>query len=183
MRKIIVVLLLIIAVGILGKALFFKAPEPVVIKPAPPVTINEEELSRFLYTWSEYLASPISRKDSKPLSFGMDEIPPRTVKWLEKRDWDAKRFFYVEERLISIVKFIQIRNLTKKNVEVLKLQLDNEKNKKEKDRNPASIYNLQKLIEEQSQSLNMGSFSEEEIRLISNHIDAIKKILEGKAKL
>lgn len=133
-----------------------------------PESVNQEELGKFLQTWSEYLDSEISN-DISQLSLSSEKIPATTVKWLEKRDWNAERFFYVEQRIKAIVRTAQLRDHSQKMIKILQPQSGNP--------------HVNELIEMQKQNFNLEKVTEEEIDLVNDNLGYINEILEGRVKL
>lgn len=136
--------------------------------------LTSNEMRSFLRLWSVYISKDISRDSTSQLSLMTGDteskVPPRLVRWLRGQGWTPKRFFYVEQRMKSIVKTALLEKHIQSNMDVLKQNQD-----------ATSSTNLRKIIEEQKRTLNIEKVSPEELALIRPNVEYINEVLEGKA--
>ncbi len=145
----------------------------VVVEVSPDI-VRFDEMDAFLETWSEYIYSGTSRKMSLKLSLSDKKIPADLKKWLKKHGWkDAERFFYVEQRLASIVKSVYLKRHAESTIKVLEKQLQEEEN-------PQIADNIRKVIANQKKMAAVENVSEQEIEMVAPNVDKIYEILEGK---
>lgn len=137
-------------------------------------TINPQELRSFLRLWSVYVKSDVSNYGAAQISLISgdlnENLPRRLLNWLHGNRWTPKRFFYVEQRVRSIVKTgIMLRHI--------------EANRKilERGDNAAVAENLRKIIAEQERTVNAEKITRQELEMIKPDLDYINDILEGKA--
>ena len=138
--------------------------------------ITRSEMLQFLETWSEFTSTNIFRNGNIQASLSMDapseSFPPKVARWLRSKGWHADRFFYVEQRLKSIVRSAQLQQQVLDNRELLasaKLNFDN------------SAYSaLQNLINEQDTQLNLYRVTQGEIDMVIPQLQLINDILEGR---
>ncbi len=136
--------------------------------------VQEDEMKEFLTVWSEYIYSGTSRKMSLKLSLSDKEIPTELKKWLKKHGWkDVDRFFYVEQRLASVVKSVYLQKHAESTIKVLERQLGEEKNEQ-------VANNIRKVISEQKKMTKVENVSQQEIDMVKPNVDKIREILEGK---
>ncbi len=139
-----------------------------------PDIVQEDEMKAFLSVWSEYIYSGTSRKMSLKLSLSDKDVPADLKKWLRKRGWkDADRFFYVEQRLASVVKSVYLQKHAESTIKVLERQLQEEENEQIAD-------NIRKVISEQQKMSSVENVSQQEIDMVMPNVDKIREILEGK---
>lgn len=138
--------------------------------------INRAEINSFLEIWPEYKNSWVSLLEIGQLSFTTSRVPaPRysyfTKMWLYKRGWGIDRFFYVEQRLKSIVKTLEVEDSATKTIKLLELQYANEKS-------PEVKKNVQNIITHQESLLNLEKVSRAERDLVRPHLKEVKAALE-----
>lgn len=135
--------------------------------------IEPEEMNKFLPVWSEYLASDVSKIGAGQISLTMgkasEKFPLKTIHWLKDRDWDADRFFYVEQRLKAIVKSAFLQEHIRATVHVLQSggvgKVDQSA--------------VQRMIEDQKQRMNVEQITEAELEMVMPNLATISDILDG----
>ncbi len=139
--------------------------------------ISRGEMLQFLETWSDFTAKNIFQSPDIQASLSMEKpsesFPPKIARWLRHKGWHADRFFYVEQRLKSIVKSAQLQQQVLENRKLLASTKPNFSN---------SAYNaLQNLINEQDAQLNLYHVTQGEIDMVMPQLPLISDILEGRA--
>lgn len=147
---------------------------PVVVDVVSPDIVSPEEMDAFLQVWSEYMHDKISRQSSRQISLSTKEPSSELVKWLNKRGWDVERFFFVEQRLASVVKSAFLKKHSVDTIKVLEIQLAAEKD-------PQIRANIENVIKSQQQLMNVEKVSDGEINMVLPDLNNISEILEGKA--
>ncbi len=140
--------------------------------------ISYDEMNSFLRLWPKYLQSnvvqlavyQVSLADGKPSKV----LHPKVVRWLEHRGWNADRFFYVQQRLVSIVQTLDHEELIGGMIKTWQQQLETENNQ-------SAAQNLRQSIDAQVQTLNVERISEDELNMAAPFREDIRNILEGKA--
>lgn len=171
--------LLLVIVAILMISLWYYrstvgVPEEVVeVVVASPDIITPEEMEAFLPTWSKYAHSKISKNNFRQISLSDKTASKKLEKWLHKRGWEVERFFYVEQRLASIIKSIYLQKHSEDTIKLLQEQLKSEKDLQIAD-------NIKKLIASQEQISNVEGVSAAEMAMVSPRLTEIEQILEGK---
>lgn len=137
-------------------------------------TVSPQELRSFLRLWSVYVKSDVSNYGAAQISLVSgdlnEHLPRRLQNWLHGNRWTPKRFFYVEQRVRSIVKTgIMLRHI--------------EANRKilEREENTAIAESLRKIIAEQERGVNTEKVTPQELEMVKPDLDYINDILEGKA--
>lgn len=135
------------------------------------------ETKQFLELWSDYLTKRIGKSGGYSVSLSNQDIkkalPARSVKWIEDNGWDVQRFFYVEQRLRSIIKAASLKEQARDSRESLEQQLA-------ANNDPAVAQGIRKLLEEQKNLYKIENVSEEEIAMVEPHLEVMKDILSGK---
>lgn len=137
--------------------------------------ISQEELMSFLPVWSDYMDRHISELGKRPVSLASgapeDNLSNEAKEWLLRRLWYPNRFFYVEQRLRTILKTIeyqaQSENLIKElSRQYAALQAQQAQNSNP-DSNLSSLMNsIENMIKEQKAKENVEKISPEEIKLV-----------------
>ena len=86
----------------------------------------------------------------------------------------ADRFFYVQQRLVSIVQTLDHEELIGGMIKTWQQQLETENNQ-------SAAQNLRQSIDAQVQTLNVERISEDELNMAAPFREDIRNILEGKA--
>ena len=139
--------------------------------------ISAEETENFLPLWSEYMAQGLNTDVSDKVSLMSGDLEtalPWPVNfWLNKNCWTAERFYYVEQRLRSILRTLYLREHTRAVKEILLQQLENETDEAKK----ASYQNM---IDIQDAIANVEAISEEELNIVRGREQLIEDVLNGK---
>ena len=153
----------------------------VVKETCPPMAvtteISAEETEKFLPLWSEYMAQGLNTDVSDKVSLMSGDLEtalPWPVNfWLNKNCWTAERFYYVEQRLRSILRTLYLREHTRAVKEILLQQLKSETDEAKK----ASYQNM---IDMQDTIANVEAVSEEELNIVRSREQLIEDVLNGK---
>ena len=136
--------------------------------------VSAKEVDLFLNQWSEYVKRGYMAKIPEDFSFdnqNASERVPFIVKlWFDKNCIDPKRFFYVEQRLRTILKAYELQRHTQRVIDVLSSQIT-------PDMNEAKKQWYQNLIEEQKQMSKIEGISQKEIAIIEGRDAQVREIL------
>lgn len=140
--------------------------------------ISAEETDKFLLLWSEYMAQGLNADVSDKVSLlsgDLETALPWPVNfWLNKNCWTAERFYYVEQRLRSIIHTLYLREHTRAVKEILLQQLENEADEAKK-------VSYQNMIDMQDVIANVEAVSEEELKIVRGREQLIEDVLNGKS--
>ena len=137
---------------------------------APPVLgqqIDANELNEFLELWSRILQGPMHKYMKQVSLSSGGQYPEAVVKWLDAQNWNAKRFFYNEQRLLGILNYVNLKTNLMSNIELSK--------KGEVD--------LKDIIRNQEQQMAACPYSKLELDLVENNLYQVTEILAGRAIL
>ena len=122
---------------------------------------NATELNDFLILWHQLMQNKSLKRKLKQISLQNTEGYPWLVaKWLDLKGWNAKRFFYDEQRLKYLLSCIRLKKNLKTNIEVI----------------TKTKINLDDLISHQRQNMEACLFDEDEVELIENNHKQIVSI-------
>lgn len=179
---------LISAAVFIGLAVFvtqpmhYPAPQKIIRKVTTPLHANLpivtfNEMDDFLALWSEYLTKRIGKAGGYQISLSNQELkkslPRRTTDWIENQNWEVRRFFYVEQRLRSIIKAADLKNQGAASRENLQKRIAETEDKE-------TVESLKKLLEQQENLYKIENVTEGEINMVQSHLEVIKDILNGK---
>lgn len=143
------------------------------------IEIDAGEMDSFLKVWPKYLHSNVASLSAYQVSFANGRpsktLHPKVIKWLNKRGWNADRFFYVEQRLRAIIKTVEHERHIIGMMKTLEGQLQNESN-------PSTAQSMKQAIDAQMQSLNVERISRQELDMAEPHAEEIKAVLDGKVE-
>jgi len=138
--------------------------------------ISADELEHFLKTWTAYLENKIDLDEPDKVSLSTDK-PSQKVSWRAKmffdhNCWDVDRFFYVEQRVRSIVNTLYLKKHTTEVAEVLRqlMALEGDSAKR-------AAY--QEMIDMQDKIANIEHVSDAELALVEGKEGQISVILNG----
>lgn len=139
-------------------------------------TITSREINAFLDVWPKYVNSWVSRIGVPKLSMTRSNNFKKrlsfiTIAWLNRHGWEAERFFYVEQRLRSIVMSLQTEEHSQKTIELLERQLASESNSSIRD-------NIAVLIEYQKRTVNIEMVSSKEMSLVKPYLSDVADVLD-----
>lgn len=128
------------------------------------------ELEAFIKTTRRYKKEGLTHLGLTELSLvtdsSMSDANPNISRWLERKGWNAERFFHIGSRIRVIISTI------KKDKDITNTrQLLLEQAKAEKNSNLSKI--LLQEAEKQQQSLNIEKITDRERKMISSHMDEI----------
>lgn len=146
------------------------------VKEKDSKAITAWEVSSFLEVWPDYVDSFVSRLGVSNLSLTTStnikkKLSYITIAWLNRRGWEADRFFYVEERLRTIVAVAQTEDHSAKIIAVLEKQMATEKNSNVK-------ANIATLIENQKKNLDTSLVTAKELEIVRPYMNNISDILD-----
>lgn len=139
-----------------------------------------DEIDEFLRLWSIYFHKDFTAGNIKQISMteqakASETASPKLKRWLWTQGWNVDRFFYVEDRLRSVVKTAYYRANINANKEILKQKM------------LAGSYfgdaaNLKKIIKRQEETqTNNEKITDEEVAIVEGNLDKIINILQGTA--
>ena len=148
--------------------------------------ISKPELMAFLPVWSDYMQQNISELGKRPVSLASgapeDNLSDEAKEWLLRRLWYPKRFFYVEQRLRSILKTIDQQEQS--NALIADLSRQYEELSAQQAQNPTPdpsleslMSGIQNMIHLQQQKQNVEKISDAEIKLITPMKSAVRDAL------
>lgn len=138
--------------------------------------LSQTEIDKFLELWPLYLQQGLQREISDKISLMSgniaEQIPWKVNFWLNKHCWTAERFYYVEQRLRSIIRTSRLKQHTDAVKAVLSEQL-----KTETDEAKAASY--QNMLDLQDKIYNIENVDEAELIMLHGREEKIEKILNG----
>ncbi len=138
--------------------------------------IGFKEMDDFLFLWSELLEQSFATPNIPAMldvnTANEQKLSSRVQKWIKNQGWSVERFFYVGQRLNSIVKACRLKILAAQTSESLKLQLEQTKDEELR-------VTIQRLMNEQSQMYRTLNVSDGEIEMVMPHLKTVSEILSG----
>lgn len=149
-------------------------------KTCPPMAqtenLSQPEIDNFLELWPLYLQQGLHQEIPDKISLIpgdiAEQIPWKVNFWLNKHCWTAERFYYVEQRLRSIIRTLHLKQHTDAVKAVLTEQL-----KTETDDAKATTY--QNMLDLQDKIYNIENISETELNLLLGREGTVEQILNG----
>lgn len=139
--------------------------------------ISKAETEQFLSLWAEYLERGLNVDVSDKISLLSGDIdtalPWHVTFWLTQNCWTASRFYYVEQRLRSIIHTLYLQEHTRAVKEILKNLLHNETDEMKKN-------SYQNMIEVQDLIANIEAVSPQELQMIEGLAQQVEDVLNGK---
>ena len=127
--------------------------------------ITREELNDFIRLWPQF--KELGMADDMIVSYRIDRpskfIDWKTKVWFVYHRWDADRFFYVQQRLISLLHTLGAR----RNAQALLSQLEGRDDEISKS-----------MIDLQKKRMNTGHDDEAELRMVEQKEKILKKMFE-----
>lgn len=149
-------------------------PMGVAVSTSPEISASE--LRAFLKTWHKYLEDGMDKVGYAQLSMSVqgraDKVNPRVARWLERKGWNADRFFYVEQRLRAVIATIHRDKRIARNNQMIKKRLKNIA-----DQNLAAA--LTRLAENEVKKINVEQITPAERHMVEPQMDDITAILKG----
>ena len=123
--------------------------------------INQDELMEFLPVWSDYIQHNTGNHQEYELS-------PQEEKWLLRRKWRPKRFFYVEQRLRIILKTLEQYQNNQRMINGLEQQLAALRARQQQTgqydpQTDSLASSLENMIREQQARLNVEQITPQEL--------------------
>lgn len=144
---------------------------------AESAEISKAETEQFLSLWAEYLERGLNVDVSDKISLLSGDIdtalPWHVTFWLTQNCWTASRFYYVEQRLRSIIHTLYLQEHTRAVKEILKNLLHNETDEVKKN-------SYQNMIEVQDLIANIEAVSPQELQMIEGRAQQVEDVLNGK---
>lgn len=145
-------------------------------KVSTSASISQNELRAFLKTWHRYRQEGIDKIGFTDLSLVTDSSPaeanPYVARWLERKGWNADRFFYVEGRVRVILTTIKKDELIERNRQLMLQQA-------QAGGNSELVAALKKNAEAQSQKFNVEKITLAERAMIKPQMEEIINLLIG----
>ena len=124
--------------------------------------INAQELSDFLELWGRMMNGRL-KKYANQISLNSSSRYPRPiVKWLDLQNWNVERYFYIEQRLMQLIEYINLRKNLEGNIEVSGVGV-----------------NLNDIIADQKKKLETCPFDDDEMDLIEKNFQIITQTMSG----
>lgn len=150
-------------------------------KTCPPLAtaevVSADELAAFLPLWSEYVSSGLDETVPADISLlsgnFSDHLPWKLKWWLERNCWTAERFYYVAQRLQTIVQAVYLKQHTDAVKEVLSAQMAGET---DQDR----VASYQEMIAMQDKIANIEAVSAQELKMVAGQVAQIEQLLNKK---
>ena len=146
---------------------------------ASSTEITAPELEEFLPLWSAYVADGLIDMVSVKISLLSGDLesalPWQVNFWLHKRCWTADRFYYVEQRLRSIIHALYLREHTRAVKEILTERLEGETDEIKKT-------SYQNMIDMQDAIAGVEAVSDEELQAVRGRENEIEEVLNGKRR-
>ena len=142
---------------------------------ANTIEINPKEANVFFKQWAEYVNR--GYREKVPENFLVDEVNmadrlPWIVRfWMAKKCIDPKRFFYIEQRVRSILKALEMKRHTDGVIAILSMQMASEA-----DENKKAWY--ADLIEKQKQLAKIEGITDAEIEMTKDREHEIRELLK-----
>ncbi len=145
--------------------------------PVTPTTdiVSKTEAEVFLKDWQAYVARGYEQKVPEDFTYDGTDITERLpwiVKaWFEKECIDAKRFYYVEQRLRSALKAYDLKKHTDNVIAVLSAQMSLKMDKEKRQW-------YEDIIEQQKRMSEVAGIGDEEFEFIRLNEIRIREILK-----
>lgn len=135
--------------------------------------ISKNELAAFLKTWPEYKQAGLDKVGlSQYAQSDAEMASPKTSRWLRRKGWDVKRFYYIEQRVRAIISTIKKDDFILKNNQMIMAQAQGSGNS---DVTGA----LLKLAQSEYKKLNIEKITPQERAMVTPQIDEIINVLQG----
>lgn len=138
--------------------------------------ISADELNAFLKTLRRYRQEKIDELGFADISMvggaSLAEANPVVARWLRRKGWNAERFFYIENRVRTIVATISRDEEIAGNRRLMLEQAQMLENKELAEA-------LLKNAEEQNKKFNIERISDSEYKLVKPRIEEINILLDG----
>lgn len=153
------------------------------------VEISRDEINSFLYIWSDYLSqniSPVGRNVSFDNVQPEERLSPAAREWLINQGWKPARFFYVQQRLRTILQTLKNTETVENTIAGLRRQLaDIQAARPEGDKNADSAVlslqkNIQEMISMQEARINIEQISAGELEAVRPYRQVYEAILDGR---
>ena len=138
--------------------------------------ISADELKAFLKTIRRYRQEKINELEVSDLAMSaeasLSEANPEVARWLRRKGWNAERFFYIENRVRTILATIARDKEIAKNRRLMLEQAQ-----LMEDKELAEV--LLKNAEEQNKKFNIERISADEYQMILPQKEEISALLEN----
>jgi hypothetical protein len=127
--------------------------------------ISEEELNDFIKIWPEFKELNLMKTENVSYNTVSQEdlLDWKAGIWFLYHRWDAERFFYVRQRVLSALQAIEVRNTAYSFITMLQNKKDGLS---------------AKMIELQKQRIGADEFEDDEIGLIQKNEKILRSIFE-----
>lgn len=133
-------------------------------RPLYRAEITEFEVQELIKLWPQFMEQPFAKDMMVSYHAGslLDALDRTTKYWFIRRRWDANRFFYVQQRVVSILKYLEI----KYNADAIIKQLSRRRN------DLAAI----EMIKIQKQRLKESTYDKQELEIVERYQVLLKKL-------
>ena len=125
--------------------------------------INTQELADFLALWQRMMNGSIKKYVAQISLKSSGQYPRPIVKWLELQNWNVERYFYIEQRLMQIVEYVNLRKNLEGNISI----------------SASGNINLGEIIADQKKKMSACPFGEDEMQLVEQNLYLITQIMSG----
>ncbi len=136
--------------------------------------ILPQEVEEFVPQWQEYVArgfaSKVSEDFSQDLQKPEERLPLMVKWWFEKECIDPKRFYYIEQKLRSILKVLELEEHAKKVSEIIAQERASQKNKEDQQW-------YENIKAQQMELAKIEGLSKEELRLVRGREHMFRQLL------
>ena len=126
--------------------------------------VTETEVEELARLWPKFLQEPFAQDMmvSYHTESVRDALTWRIKMWFRYCHWDANRFFYVQQRIVEILKELELRNNARAVIKLLSARIND----------PA----VAEMIKVQKQRLKQKTYSEAELKIIEDRQEKLRKI-------
>lgn len=141
--------------------------------------VTEHEVNTFLKLWKKIKQKGFQNDINQQISLDSkkpsEEVSDRIKYVLYKSCWEVDRFFYVEQRVRSILQTIYLRKHTDAVIKILEDELQTEKDESKR----AAYY---EMIEIQKKISTIEKVTDQEVEMLKGREDEVKNLLNGSEK-
>lgn len=190
MKTVIALLLMVIAIwAFRGKPDNTLKQKEAALQVVSSTELSRDEINSFLYLWSDYLSQNISPVGRDVLFDNVqpeERLSPAAREWLVNQGWKPARFFYVQQRLRTILQTLKNMEMAENAIVGLQRQLaDIQALRPDGDKNadPAVLSlqkNIQEMIATQEARINIEQISAGELEAVRPYRQVYEAILDGR---
>ncbi|MBR6327374.1 MAG: hypothetical protein IKR60_00670 [Alphaproteobacteria bacterium] len=138
-------------------------------------SISSNEAEIFLTKWQKYQARGYAKKIPEDFSYDdvstVQRLPWLVKQWFEQECINPQRFYYVEQRLRTILKALQLKKHNDHVIKILSEQMAAKTDEQDK-----AWY--KQMIDEQGKMSKVEGITDEEFAFIAKQENRVKQLLE-----